>query len=83
MQNGSLPMSTMAAVRRGFDDEMLLQAGLPNEQIVHGKDLAGIVAWYFNLAQSFAEMVLMLAIAGEVDLIRTAPNISAASAWLA
>jgi hypothetical protein len=82
LQNAGQSLSETADVLLHYENEVLAQTGVDNNQIVHGKDLARLIAWKFDIPQSFAENFIMLALVAEVAAIRGQPNIQVAAAWL-
>jgi hypothetical protein len=82
LQNSNRSLSELAEVKGKFVEECLAQNGVSNFQIVHGKDLARLIAWRFHIAESFAGQVLILALSGGLSSIRASNNVSHVSQWL-
>jgi Protein of unknown function (DUF4435) len=82
LQNAGQSTTNAPHVMAQYVHEQAVQAATPDNQIIHGKDLARLIAWKYKIAQSFAENFVMLALTTEKATIRTQPNIQAAAAWL-
>lgn len=82
LQNADRSLSEESGIYSLYKDEEALQRSAPDNQIVHGKDLARLIAWEFDVAQAYAEALVMIALATEKASIRAEPNIQDASVWL-
>lgn len=82
LQNAGRSLPDLEEVKRQYEEEFATANSVPDNQIVHGKDLARVVSWKFDIPQSFAENYIMLALATETSAIRNEPNIQVASNWL-
>jgi hypothetical protein len=82
MQNAGLSLTKIPDILGLYENEISAQETVRDNQLVHGKDLARVIAWKFSIPQSFAEHFVMLALATEVAAIRSEPNIQSAAAWL-
>jgi hypothetical protein len=82
LQNAGRSLSELDEVITFFSAEDANQTGVPNSQLVHGKDLARLISWKFDIAYGFAENFIMLALATEAAVIRREPNIRIVGNWL-
>jgi hypothetical protein len=82
IQNSADSKPSAADIKNAFDIEEQQQAGQQDKQIVHGKDLVRLLAWYFQITDAFAANFLLMSLATEIALIKEAPNIQLAAKWI-
>lgn len=54
----------------------------PDHVVVHGKDFAAFVAWYFEVPHDIAIGMIRLAIAAEIAIVRAQPRIADVERWV-
>jgi len=82
MQNSDIPLRTMMNVVATYDAEVENLNGLPDEQIIHGKDSLALLAREFGVSPKEMERLLFFAMSSELNRIRRQKNIASIVRWL-
>jgi hypothetical protein len=80
IQNSAMGLGQLAEVVCKYKDEYDNIASMSDGEIIHGKDLSNILAWYFSVDREQVERIIFSCI--NYEEIRRYPNISSTEKWV-